>query len=93
MRKELDIIVNGPDIIRKPDCKWSITPEKKREVELTDELIIVRRLNITTLSEPLVKVENYSSWKKLLELRPMYSDLSIRCERRRQVILKIILTI
>ena len=28
-RKELDIIVNGPDIIRKPNCKWSITPGKK----------------------------------------------------------------
>ena len=41
---------------------------EKREVELTDELIIVRRLNITTLSDPLVKVENYSSWKKLLRV-------------------------
>ena len=59
--------MNGPDVIRKPDCKWSITHEEK-EVESNDELIIDRRLNITTVSEPLIKVGKYSSWKKSLRV-------------------------
>ena len=49
-------------------CKWSITPENKMEVESNDELIIDRRLNITTVSKPTIKVEKYSYWKKLLRI-------------------------
>ena len=66
--KDLETIIKGPEVLRLPDREWPTICKqniKNCDVEL-EEIIILA--NVTHLSNTVVDVTTYSSWKKLLRV-------------------------
>ena len=66
-RKELEIIINGPDILKVPERDWPTLPEN-RKIDESNELRVETKLTIATFSQPLAEVCKYSSWRKLIRI-------------------------
>ena len=67
-RKELDIILKCPDILRIPESTWPKLPEPKKTDDYENELVIVRKVAVGNLTDPLMILEKYNSWKKLVRV-------------------------
>ena len=63
--RDLDISVNGPKICRMPEKDWPEMP-KCCKLGLDTEVVLGRKSALANLLEPILSIENYSSWKKLL---------------------------
>ena len=66
-KAELELIINGPDILQIPDKEWPKHLKNKENVKM-DELVIERKMGVAKITEPLLDIEKYISWKKLLRI-------------------------
>ena len=66
-KRELCTILEGPDILRIPNKDWPKQPEcRKSEVDV--EKVALLHIAAVTVLEPLLDVEKYSSWRKLVRV-------------------------
>ena len=68
-REELVIIVAGPDILQAPMGEWNFQPTKPLPEEVADEPKSNEFLiNVTMIQQPLIELERFSSWMKLIRV-------------------------
>ena len=66
-KEGLETIINGPDILKIPYEEWPKHP-KHKETTLIEELVAERKCAVAMNVEPLLNLEKYNSWKKVLRI-------------------------
>ena len=79
-KAKLELIINGPDILQIPDKEWPNHPKNKENM-MMDELVIERKMGVAKITEPILDIEKYSTWKKLLRITA-YEFKFIKIEKR-----------
>ena len=67
-RKDLDIIIRGPDVLFTPRSTWPKLPLIEDKAEMDSEKNPGILINIVSPDESVINVEKYESWKKLIRI-------------------------
>ena len=85
-RKDLDVIVNGPDVLRLPESNWTLgTP--KPLVDISDnELVKNYNIHHAVVNEPIFELTKYSNWKRVLRITSYVIRFIRYCKTRKRKI-------
>ena len=83
-KSELNVILEGPDILRIPTKEWPKQPEcRKSEIDVEKKELI--HITVATVSEPLIDLEKYNSWRRLVRVTAYVNKFINRlCHRLRK---------
>ena len=80
-KSELNVILEGPDILRIPTKDWPKQPEcRKSEIDVEKNELI--HVTVATVSEPLIDLEKYNSWRRLVRVTAYVNKFINRLRHR-----------
>ena len=80
-KSELNVILEGPDILRIPTKDWPKQPEcRKSEIDVEKKELI--HVTVATVLEPLIDLEKYNSWRRLVRVTAYVNKFINRLRHR-----------